>query len=86
MVLEPTNPGKSLSVDELILDDLRKIKDKQDKRPCSEHTVKIEGLLKSDDEQWVAINKLRAMVYMGAGATGVLAFLGSILGTYLKGH
>ncbi len=60
--------------------------------PCQSHEERIKSLkeaeermFKGNNEQWVAINGLRKMVYMGAGATGVLAFLGSILGTYMRG-
>jgi hypothetical protein len=75
----------------VIAEDLRTIKMNQDKRPCQDHTARLNHLEKEDmkihetnNEQWTAINRLRVMVYMGAGATGVLAFLGSILGTFLK--
>ncbi len=81
MALDTPNPGKTLSVDDLILEDLKKIKDKQDERPCVAHTIKIEGLVKSDDEQWDAINQLRKTVWGWAGAIALGGFLGSILGT-----
>ena len=63
----------------------------QKERPCQENTEKLRNLEKMDtrlekdsDAQWVDINKLKRMVYMGAGATAVLAFLGSIIGGLLK--
>lgn len=94
MTPESPNPGKELcSVHEILQQDIRDIKKKQEGRPCQTHTEKVLGLERADSriendnkDQWVAINKLRIMVYMGAGATGILAFLGSVLGTYLKGR
>ena len=63
----------------------------QKSRPCQENTEKIRNLEKMDtriektsDAQWVDINKLKRLVYMGVGATAVLAFFGSIIGSLLK--
>lgn len=62
----------------------------QKNRPCQENTEKIRNLERMDirlekaiDEQCIVINQLRRLVYMGAGATAVLAFLGSIVGAML---
>ncbi len=94
MNIEISNPirGEFCPLHEMIQKDITDIKGRQEGRPCQTHTAEITALGKSekrleDDnrDQWTAINRLRAMVYMGAGATGILAFLGSILGTYLKG-
>jgi hypothetical protein len=63
---------------------IAKIEAKQDSRPCQGHTVKIENLEKSDTKQWLDIDRLKRLVYIGAGATAVLAFLGSIIGGLLK--
>jgi len=60
------------------------VENKQGGRPCGGHEARLKGIEKSDDDQWAAINSLRRMVYMGAGAAGVLAFLGSIIGSVLK--
>ena len=46
-----------------------------------EDIVEIKG---DSRDQWSAINKLRWVVAMGAGGAGVLAFLGSIIGAWLK--
>ncbi len=94
MAPESANPGKEYCpVHKIFERDITDIKERQEKRPCQTHTAEISSLVKADTdfknenkEQWIAINRLRIMVYMGAGATGVLAFLGSILGTYLKGR
>ena len=63
----------------------------QQTRPCQENTEKIKNLKEMDsriektiDEQWIVINQVRRLVYMGAGATAVLAFLGAIIGGILK--
>jgi hypothetical protein len=71
--------------------DLREIKQKQMDRPCGENTARITALERADTrmeednkDQWSAINNLRRLVYMGAGATAILAFLGSVLGAFLK--
>jgi N-acetylmuramic acid 6-phosphate (MurNAc-6-P) etherase len=60
-------------------------------RPCGVNTTRIDHLERADKyiasdnkDQWTAINQLRRLVYMGAGAGGVLAFLGSILGAILQ--
>ena len=71
-----------------------KIKEKQDARRCQSHEAQLNNLVDSLDEtkgvnkeQWAEINKLKVMVYTGAGGAGVLAFLGSIIGAWLtKGH
>ncbi len=89
-----TNPGKEYCpVHKIFERDITDIKERQEKRPCQTHTAEISSLVKADvkfekenSEQWTAINRLRIMVYMGAGATGVLAFLGSVLGTYMRGR
>ncbi len=93
MAPEAANPGKDGSVLEILQQDIRDVKRKQEGRPCQTHTAEISNLAKTDidfknenKEQWIAINRLRIMVYMGAGATGVLAFLGSIVGAYIKGR
>jgi hypothetical protein len=63
----------------------------QKSRPCQENTVEIKHLKEMDsriektiDEQGIIIDRLRRLVYMGAGATAVLAFLGAIIGGILK--
>jgi len=60
------------------------IQAKQESRPCQTNTEKISTLEKDSINQWLTINQLRRIVYMGAGAAGVFAFLGSILGAVLK--
>ncbi len=71
--------------------DLTRIKSKQDTRPCQDHGARIASAEKANSSQWEAIDNLRGsvdslkkIVYMGAGATAVLAFLGSIIGAILK--
>lgn len=78
-------------IHERMQEDLRDIKLRQDARKCVIHESDINhlregmGEVKLDNrEQWVAINKLRWVVAMGAGGAGVLAFLGSIIGAWLK--
>ena len=61
--------------------DIDKIELVQIARPCIAHDVQISALEKSDDDQWVEINKLKRLVYLGAGGVGAAAFLGSILGS-----
>ncbi len=78
MSLESPNPSGTYG---LILKDIERIKDKQGERPCETHTVEIKGLIKSDDEQWIAINQLRKTVWGWAGAIALGGFGGSILGT-----
>lgn len=62
---------------------IRDIKARQDSRKCLTNESDIRHLIESSKEQWIAINSLRRFAYMGAGATGVLAFLGSIFGAWL---
>lgn len=69
---------------EVVESRLRRIEDRQDRRPCNAHEERLRVLKESDEEQWKAIDDLRRLVYIGAGAAGVLAFLGSILGGLLK--
>jgi hypothetical protein len=64
---------------------------KQSERPCDVHTTKIAALEKEDSRldsdnqrQWTEINKLKFLVYSGVGAAGVLSFLGSLLGAFIK--
>lgn len=64
--------------------DLDNIQEVQRTRPCTGHEERLKTAETTNKEQWEAINSLRKMVYMGAGATAVLAFLGSILGAFLK--
>jgi len=87
------NPGVFCPLHETVQRDIERIKSKQGERPCQGHDERIKSMEKSEErmtrdnnDQWDAINNLRKMVYMGAGAAGVLAFLGSIIGGYLKGR
>jgi hypothetical protein len=59
---------------------------KQDERPCQGHEERIKNAEKVNDLQWTEINLLKKLVYMGAGAAAVLSFLGSIIGSWIKGH
>ncbi|TRZ44514.1 hypothetical protein D4S03_11965 [bacterium] len=93
MATDSPNPRTFCPVHETVQRDIETIKSKQDGRPCQGHDERIKSLGKSEErmsrdnnDQWDAINSLRKMVYMGAGAAGVLAFLGSIIGGYLKGR
>ena len=70
---------------------IREIKAKQDSQHCLTHESDIRHLQEAvvdikiiHRDQWSAINKLRWVVAMGAGGAGVLAFLGSIIGAWLK--
>lgn len=64
--------------------EITEIKTTQKDRPCQTNTEKIATLERDRIDQWKTINQLRRIVYMGAGAAGVFAFLGSILGAVLK--
>jgi len=64
--------------------DLTRVKQKQDARPCQDHGARMIAVERENKSQWEAINGLKKIVYMGAGATAVLAFLGSIIGAILK--
>ena len=70
---------------------IKDIKVRQDTRKCLTHESDILHLKETVGEiklentrQWTSIDNLRRLVYMGAGATAVLAFLGSVLGAVLK--
>lgn len=70
---------------------IKEIRARQEARKCLTNESDIAHLRsdmdkieKENEKQWTHINSLRRMVYMGAGATGVLAFLGSIFGTWLR--
>ena len=70
---------------------IKKIEGRQEARKCLTNESDIEHLKATiveikltDDKQWTSIDNLRRLVYMGAGATAVLAFLGSVLGALLK--
>ena len=63
---------------------IKDIQTRQENRPCQTNTEKIKSLESDKIDQWKEINQLRRIVYMGAGAAGVLAFLGSMLGVILK--
>ena len=74
------------------LADIEKIKAKQDTRHCAANDVLITGLdadltrvEKDNAEQWIAINQLRRLVYMGAGGVIVASFIGAMLGNLLIG-
>jgi hypothetical protein len=75
-----------------VIADLQAIKSKQEARHCQGHEVMIAGLdvdltrvEKDNTEQWVAINQLRRLVYMGAGGVIVASFVGAMLGNLLMG-
>lgn len=63
--------------------DIERIESVQIARPCIAHNIQIAALEKSDDDQWVEINKIKRIVYLGAGGVGAAAFLGSILGNLI---
>ena len=63
--------------------DIDRIEGVQLARPCIAHNVQIASLEKSDDDQWVEINKVKRLVYFGAGGVGAAAFFGSIIGNLI---
>ena len=70
---------------------LNRIEAKQDNRPCIAHDAQLLALKEDTQDikeinklQQTAIDSLKRMVYMGAGAAGVLAFLGSVIGQIIK--
>jgi len=71
--------------------EINRIKMTQEARPCRENAVRLESIKEAlgeikdtNSEQWKEIDKLKRLVYMGAGAAGVLAFFGSIIGGFVK--
>jgi hypothetical protein len=71
-----------------VLTDLREIKSKQDTRHCSAHEARLNSLdsdairIDIDNrDQWVAINQLRRLVWIGVGAVTFAGFVGSIIGS-----
>jgi hypothetical protein len=64
--------------------DIERIEEVQRRRPCGENTEAINTLKSSDEKQWIKISRLERLVYIGAGGAGVLAFLGSLLGAFLR--
>lgn len=73
-----------------VLTDLREIKAKQDGRRCSSHEARLNSLdndadrIETDNrEQWVAINQLRRLVWIGVGAVTFAGFAGSIIGSLI---
>jgi len=76
-----------------ITGELTLIKTRQETRHCQAHEAQIRGLVddiirvdKVNDAQWLKIDRLMIMVYSAGPVTALLAFLGSLLGTYLKGR
>ena len=70
--------------------DIKEIRATQTARHCQSHEAQLHTLNRDDEElkeenknQWIAINQLRRMVYLGAGGVGAAAFFGSILGNLL---
>jgi len=68
---------------------IKKIEAKQDARKCltNESDIKhlqeaISEIKDTDDKQWTRINKLQWYIAMGVGGSGVLAFIGSIVGAW----
>lgn len=66
--------------------DIEKIEEKQNLRPCGVHESRLNFLEEAIKDQWSQINKLKIPIYMGAGAAGGLSLLGSIIGSWIKGH
>lgn len=71
-----------------VLTDLREIKVKQDSRHCASHEARLNsfdkdvGDLEIDArDQWIAINQLRRLVWIGVGAVTFAGFAGSIAGS-----
>ena len=67
-----------------LVSDVKCIKKIQRERPCQVHTTEIGHLVEASRGQWKEINKLKIVVYTAAPITGLLAFIGSLLGQYLK--
>jgi len=83
--MDSDNPGSPFCLShEDIKRKIEKVEDRQATRQCDFHTEKLKSLERSVEAQWKAINSLRTLVYMGAGAAGVLAFVGSILGALVR--
>jgi len=75
-----------------VIADITNIKAKQEARHCGANDVLIAGLdddlcriERDNSEQWVAINQLRRLVYMGAGGVIVASFVGAMLGNLIIG-
>ena len=73
-----------------VLIDLREIKAKQESRLCASHEARLNSLDNDTDrieldnrEQWVAINQLRRLVWIGVGAVTFAGFAGSIIGSLI---
>ena len=73
-----------------VLQDLREIKAKQDTRFCASHEARLNSLDNDGDrfeldnrDQWVAINQLRRLVWIGVGAVTFAGFAGSIIGSLI---
>ena len=72
--------------------ELHLIREKQNARHCQAHEAQIHGLENDVDrieevnkDQWTKIDRLSVLIYSAAPITAALAFLGSLLGTYLRG-
>jgi hypothetical protein len=59
---------------------LTKVEENQEGRKCQDHERRIIHLEESATAQWNDINRLKVIVYTGAGAS---AFIGSIIGAVL---
>lgn len=71
---------------------IAKIEGRQDARHCQAHEAQIGGLVdditridRINESQWTKIDRLTILVYSAGPITALLAFLGSLLGAYLKG-
>ena len=72
-----------------VLTDLREIRAK----PCSSHEARLNSLDKDvgdidldNRDQWVAINQLRRLVWIGVGAVTFSGFAGSIAGSFIMSY
>jgi hypothetical protein len=72
-------------VHDTVVQDITRIKNNQDGRPCQDHTAQLTALTKTGEAQWKEINRLKVLVYTGAGAMAFVGSLaGSVISKYLK--
>ncbi|MFA5381849.1 MAG: hypothetical protein WC356_01700 [Candidatus Micrarchaeia archaeon] len=66
---------------------VEKVEEAQGGRKCQDHERRIIHLEQSDQSQWNDINRLKVIVYTGAGASAFIgSIVGAILAALLKAH
>jgi hypothetical protein len=76
-----------------VSDNLKLILNKQDSRQCQAHEAQIQGLEQdisrideTNKQQWTKIDRMSNLLYSAAPITALLAFVGSLMGAYLRGR